>query len=122
VPIIPQNWKAGLIDNDESTWSNPDFDKLHNARIPFHASKYVNYRKSVWMYDTDKYYGNNDFNWDDNLHRDELLITYYYQIDDYSSSPKIGWEVTYYSKNGVNVEIGLEKAKEILSSWGLTYP
>jgi hypothetical protein len=124
IPIIPDTWNGEVSGPNEATWRNPDLDSLMSAKIPFHESKYVNYKSGVLTYEQDAYFGYNDFMNDGSLLREQLHITYRYNNSktDILGVQELNWTAQYTSKDGIFQDVSLNKAKEILKSWGLSYP
>ena len=120
IPIIPDNWNAPSAGSDDANWYNPDSDNFHKAKIPFYVSKYVNYQSGILTYEQDEYFGREDFLWDGSLFRERIFITYKYNFT--YGNQEFNWSATYSNKDGLSQDIGLSKAKEILKSWGLSYP
>jgi len=128
IPVIPNDWNFSLGTEDVN-WYNPNTSELKEAKIPFHYSKYVNYKSGSLTYEQDIYMGYEDYTFDDTLLREKIYITYYYYVNDipFNSSSVFSlqdqnWVAEYSSKDGFLETISLEEAKIILASWGISYP
>src|SRR5262245_13510714 len=118
LPLIPDNWKLDSVLQGSSTWGNPERVEKMNNHIPVHWSKGLDYRTGTLISETDTYYGNDDYTHVDGTFRESLGITYYYQIDDYSSEKRVGWSATIVNEASEGVKkISLEEAEKILKDW-----
>lgn len=125
IPLIPDDWRITSITPNETTWRNPDLEGLLKSKTPFHASKYVNYESSKLRYEQDIYFGVEDFIWDGEFLRERISITVYYGESEMGNSfslEEIDISARYSNENGLMQEISVNNAKEILRSWGLSYP
>lgn len=125
VPTIPDNWKATSVGPNDATWRNPDSDTLKASRTPFHRSKYVSYPDGLLDFEQDTYFGRDDFLYDGSTFREELFIDCKYDSGyeaDVLMIRNVNCEATYASKDGLSQNISISQAKEILKSWGLSYP
>jgi hypothetical protein len=94
LPIIPDNWELARVMVDTSRWVNPERSEKFNARIPVHWSKSVWYPEGNLVLEEDIYYGINDYTTVDGTYREDLVITYYYQVDEHDYRQKLGWDVS----------------------------
>ena len=125
IPIIPEDWKASSVGADDATWWNPNLKTLDASQIPFHRSKYVYYPSGVLDSEQDTYFGRNDFPYDGSMVREEIFIDCKYSSqsgNDTSLIQKGNCEATYNSNGKILQHISLSQAKEILDSWGLSFP
>jgi hypothetical protein len=112
---IPDDWKISGV-----RWLNPEGGDKLSAHQPVYFSKYLSVQTGSLSFETDLYYGEQDFTNFEGTFREHLEITYYYSTSaDYSRY----WRVYFHSQetsDSGRVIISLEKADEILKSWGLS--
>jgi hypothetical protein len=116
---IPDNWEVGGVRGGESTWRNPEREDKYIYHQPVYYSKYLSYPTGSLSFETDLYYGKQDFTNFEGTFREHLEITYYYP----NSACKSGcWGAHFFSEEtyAARYIISIEKADEILESWGLS--
>ena len=123
IPIIPDNWELNSVLQDSARWVNPERIEKHNERIPVHHSKGLNYRTGILLSETDIYYGKEDYKTIDGTFRENLSISYFYQVDDYSYVKRTGWWIILNNQQtedaSMDTEITIEEAEKILEEWGI---
>jgi len=120
LPIIPDNWELDSVLQGSSMWVNPERIEKLNNHISVHWSKGLDYRTGTLIAESDIYYGREDYTTVDGTFREKLIITYYYQIDDYSDEKSVGWSAEILNKaNKGRKELSLEEAERILEEWGI---
>ncbi len=119
VPVIPADWELHTVRDGECAWVNPERTAKRDARIPGHWSKYVNYRTGELLYETDIYFGREDYVTEEGTFRERLRVTYYYTADPYDHKERLGWSVELSNSTSTGTEITLEEADAILRNWGI---
>ena len=93
LPIIPDNWELMRATTDYSKWGDPEHREKLKARVSFHRSKVVIDRNGILTHEQDEYYGKQDYtNFEGTVAREELLITYYYRVDEGDYMKRLGWD------------------------------
>jgi hypothetical protein len=112
---IPDDWKISGV-----RWLNPEGGDKLSAHQPVYFSKYLGIQTGSLSFETDLYYGKQDFTNFEGTFREKLEITYYYP----NSACKSGcWGAYFFSEETYDSGqfiISIEKADEILESWGLS--
>jgi len=123
LPIIPDHWKIAGLSSEHVIWSDPERENKLEHRIPFHASKRVDYKSGTLQRERDRYYGVEDYvDANGDLQRERLTITYYYQVDG-DDEPRWRIALMQDEKRDGDVfkdgKVTLEEAEEILREWGI---
>ena len=120
IPPIPKDWTLDRVLTDESRWVNPERSEKQDQRIPVHWGKVVYYRGGTLIWETDTYFGAEDYTNEEGIYRERLRATYYYQIDDYDYRERLGWSIELYDQDKPwGEEIDLQTAEETLTAWGI---
>ncbi len=122
LPILPDHWKVVGLSREHVIWIDPDEVNKLKHRIPFHASKKVDYKSGTLRWEKDRYYGTEDYvDVNGDFQREFLSITYYYQVDG-DNEPRWG---VYFGQGLEKIDVfnpprySLEEAEQILKEWGI---